>query len=177
MSTQLAKTHSDALSHRARQPNSSAWWRHRWPWIILGMLGGTIVACMVTIYIAVTTQDSLVAADYTRHGKGINERLEKDLEAERRGIRLPASALRQSDGSVVFQVSFYSENGEAAPEFVRLQLAHPTIGAQDRSLALVQVQPGQYRAQTHDLMAGYWHLSLEDPSGQWRVRSRLPIDP
>jgi len=177
MTTQVAKTPSDAMAHAARQQKNAAWWRHRWPWIILGMLGGTIVACMVTIYIAVTTQDSLVAADYTRHGKGINERLEKDLEAERRGIRLPVSALRQSDGSVVFQVSFYSDSGEPAPEFLRLQLAHPTIGAQDRSIALVQVQPGQYRAQTQDLMAGYWHLSLEDPSGDWRVRSRLPIDP
>ena len=176
MTSQLANQMS-SMPHRPLHTQSSAWWRHRWPWIILTMLGGTIIACMVTIYIAVTTQDSLVAADYTRHGKGINERLEKDLAAQRRDIRLAPTAQRQPDGSVVFAVSLSSGAGEPAPEFLRLQLAHPTIGAQDRSLTLVQVQPGQYRAQTQDLMAGYWHLSLEDPSGLWRVRSRLPIDP
>lgn len=141
------------------------------------MLGGTIIACFVTIYIAVVTQDSLVAADYTRHGKGINERLEKDIEAQRRGLQVQSSAQRQSDGGVLFRVALQSTLGDPPPEFLRLQLAHPTIGAQDRSLALVQIRPGQYQALTNDLMAGYWHLSVEDPSGQWRIRSRLPIEP
>jgi hypothetical protein len=141
------------------------------------MLGSTILACMVTIVIAVQTQDSLVADDYTRHGKGINQRLEKDREAERRGILLLPSAQRQSNGAVVFVIQFSAPETSPAPEFLRLHLAHPTIGAQDRSLSMVQTGPGRYQAQTTDLMAGYWHLSAEDPTGQWRVRSRLPIDP
>ncbi|MGA1096324.1 MAG: FixH family protein, partial [Burkholderiaceae bacterium] len=45
---------------------SGPWWQHRWPWIILFMLSSVIVACMVTIYIAVTTRDSLVADDYSK---------------------------------------------------------------------------------------------------------------
>ena len=154
-----------------------AWWQNRWPWIILGMLGSTILACMITIVIAVKTQDSLVADDYTRHGKGINQRLEKDQEAQRRGITLLPTATRQPDGAVVFVLVYSAPESSPAPEFLRLHLAHPTIGAQDRSLALVQTAPGRYQAQATEIMAGYWHLSAEDPAGQWRVRSRLPIDP
>ena len=154
-----------------------AWWQNRWPWIILGMLGSTILACMITIVIAVKTQDSLVADDYTRHGKGINQRLEKDQEAQRRGITLVPTATRQPDGAVVFVLVYTAPERSPPPEFLRLHLAHPTIGAQDRSLALVQTAPGRYQAQATEFMAGYWHLSAEDPAGLWRVRSRLPIDP
>ncbi|MFZ9314490.1 MAG: FixH family protein [Burkholderiaceae bacterium] len=172
---------SSLLASSAARPSqrqaSGAWWQNRWPWIILGMLGSTILACMITIVIAVKTQDSLVADDYTRHGKGINQRLEKDQEATRRGITLLPTASRQPDGAVVFVVVYSAPESSPPPEFLRLQLAHPTIGAQDRSLAMVQTAPGRYQAQATDLMAGYWHLSAEDPQGQWRVRSRLPIDP
>ncbi|MFZ9757701.1 MAG: FixH family protein, partial [Burkholderiaceae bacterium] len=35
------------------------WWKQPWPWIILGMLSSVVVASMVTIVIAVKTQDTL----------------------------------------------------------------------------------------------------------------------
>ncbi|MGA0824338.1 MAG: FixH family protein, partial [Burkholderiaceae bacterium] len=79
---------------------SGPWWQHRWPWIILFMLSSVIVACMVTIYIAVTTRDSLVADDYSKHGRGINQRLEKDQRALELGVQAKLGyALNASQGS------------------------------------------------------------------------------
>ena len=44
----------------SRQPQSKAWHREPWPWIIIGLLGTTIAAGIITLWIAITHPDFLV---------------------------------------------------------------------------------------------------------------------
>ncbi len=150
------------------------WWKQPWPWIILGMLGSVVVASMVTIVIAVKTQDTLVDSDYTKAGKTINLRLEKDHKAERLGINIQLSAQASPDGYSLITARYKAADSAAGePKFLRLNLSHPTLANQDVSVALIRRDAGTYRAQVSALMSAHWHYSIEDPEAQWRVKGRL----
>lgn len=43
--------------------NSRSWRREPWPWFIIGLLGTTIIAGIVTVWIAVTNPDLLVVEE------------------------------------------------------------------------------------------------------------------
>ena len=138
------------------------------------MLGSVVVASMVTIVIAVRTQDTLVDSDYTKAGKTINLRLEKDHQAERLGINIHLTAEASPDGYSLITARYKAADSAAGePKFLRLNLSHPTLANQDVSVALIRRDPGQYRAQVSALMSAHWHYTLEDPDAQWRVRGRL----
>jgi uncharacterized protein len=172
---------------------SGPWWQHRWPWIILFMLSSVIVACMVTIYIAVTTRDSLVADDYTKHGRGINQRLEKDQRALELGVSAGLGYAFNALKTPVLTIELQAPEPQgadavtgvptASPAFLVLELSHPTIAQLDRNLVLRRVSEDSqiYRIQTEPLAAAYWHAAIYPPERDWRVRTRLevskPVEP
>jgi hypothetical protein len=150
------------------------WWKQPWPWIILGMLGSVVVASMVTIVIAVKTQDTLVDSDYTKAGKTINLRLEKDQKAERLGIVIQLKAKPSADGYSLITADYKAADSVAGqPKFLRLNLSHPTLANQDVSIALILRDAGEYKAQISDLPSAHWYYSIEDPEAQWRIKGRL----
>lgn len=150
------------------------WWKQPWPWIILGMLGSVVVASVITIVIAVKTQDTLVDSDYTKAGKTINLRLEKDQRAERLGIAIQLTAKASPDGYSLITANYKAADSAAGrPKFLRLNLSHPTLANQDVSVALIWRDAGEYRAQITGLPSAHWHYSIEDPEAQWRVKGRL----
>ena len=177
------------MSHANRFVNNTSgpWWQHRWPWIILFMLSSVIVACMVTIYLAVTTRDSLVADDYSKQGRGINQRLEKDQRAFELGVtaRLgyTSSPLTISELTIELQTrepeAAVVRSGVTAPSpaFLVLELSHPTLAQLDRKLVLRRVSEDSlsYRIQTEPLAAAYWHAAVYPPEKDWRVRTRLDV--
>lgn len=167
--------------------SSGPWWQHRWPWIILFMLSSVIVACMLTIYIAVTTRDSLVADDYSKHGRGINQRLEKDQKALELGMQAQLRYSSSADNGNEFVIELLqsgasdsnkdSTSAIAQPAFLILELSHPTKAELDRSLVLRRVAEDSqsYRIQTESLVAAYWHAAIYPPAKDWRIRTRLDV--
>ena len=151
------------------------------------MLSSVIVACMVTIYLAVTTRDSLVADDYSKQGRGINQRLEKDQRAFELGVtaRLgyTSSPLTISELTIELQTrepeAAVVRSGVTAPSpaFLVLELSHPTLAQLDRKLVLRRVSEDSlsYRIQTEPLAAAYWHAAVYPPEKDWRVRTRLHV--
>ncbi|MEY2776031.1 MAG: hypothetical protein RLY30_129 [Pseudomonadota bacterium] len=142
------------------------------------MLSTVVVASIITLIIAMDTTDSLVADDYTKHGKAINQRLEKDEAAHRLGIVLSPRVLPQGEGLVRIEVSLrIADPSVPAPEFLRLSLSHPTMSKLDTQLNLARHPSGSYFVQASPPMAGVWHAAFENPEGSWRVRTRLEISP
>ena len=176
-----------SLAKPIESNTSGPWWQHRWPWIILFMLSSVIVACMVTIYIAVTTRDSLVADDYSKHGRGINQRLEKDQKALSLGVVASLSYAKVNASTFELTIALElpkqedqgSNNltGGNSPAFLILELSHPTLAQLDRNLVLRRVSGNniRYSIQTDPLAAAYWHASIYSPDKDWRVRSRLEV--
>lgn len=151
------------------------WRRQPWPWIILGMLGTTVLACMVTIVIAIKTNDSLVADDYSSQGKAINQRLERDQRALELGLQARVQRSLVGPDLDRLRVELSAPQGKPLPPFIRLELSHPTLADKDVSLQLVQIAPGVYQGQVGRLFKGHWYTSVEDPEKTWRLRSRLEV--
>lgn len=59
------------------------WWHYGHAWLVFGGPAAVVVACIITVYIAVSKQDPVVDQDYYRKGIEINQTLEKaSLEAQ-----------------------------------------------------------------------------------------------
>ncbi|WP_174564729.1 FixH family protein, partial [Solemya elarraichensis gill symbiont] len=50
------------------QETVKPWYRQFWPWFIISIPAGTVVAAFITIYIAVDGADPLVTDDYYKEG-------------------------------------------------------------------------------------------------------------
>lgn len=64
------------MSTPRRLPPVRPWHREPWPWVIIGLLGATVVASLVTVWIAISNPDPSVvdAAEY--------QRLQSELRAQ-----------------------------------------------------------------------------------------------
>ena len=62
-----------------RNPPSSSraepWFRHRWPWLLFAGPFLVVIASLATAWIAVRTDDGVVAGDYYKQGLLVNRRL------------------------------------------------------------------------------------------------------
>jgi len=109
--------------------HSTRWYQNRWPWIIIAMLGGTIVLCLHLMVLAIQTQDSLVVDNYYDAGKGINRSLAREQLARDLNIRAEV-VFDELTGEVRVQLN--SEQVDA----LELNLISPTQPEQDLHIAL-----------------------------------------
>jgi len=151
-------THHSPLTTRAAKP----WYREPWPWILMAGPAATIAAGAVTIWLAVSTSDGLVADDYYKRGLAINQEIRRDQAALEQGITV---TIDRHDG--VLRVRFAGRG--APPEALFAQLAHATRAGHDQRLRLARVAPGLYEAELPALPAGRWRLVVEDPRREWRI--------
>jgi hypothetical protein len=139
------------------------WYREPWPWILMSGPAIVVVAGIVTAALAVSSFDGMVADDYYKQGLGINRLMARGTNAKALGIA----------GSVQFnpdrnRVRVVLE-GTLGPGALRMTLAHPTLPAEDQSIALANVSPGVYEGTMRPPRGRVLHLALEDVSGKWRL--------
>ena len=151
-------------SHQSRVTSRGAkpWYREPWPWILMAGPAAVIVAGAVTIWLAATSSDGLVADDYYKRGLAINQELSRDHAALELGV---VATVEAREG--VLRVRL--ETRSAPPEAVFARLVHATRAGHDQRLRLARVAPGVYEAGLPVLPAGRWRIALEDPRGEWRV--------
>jgi hypothetical protein len=65
---------------------SAPWYRQGWPWFLILLPLTVVIACFVTLYLALSTDEALVRDDYYKEGLAINQRLEAEANARARGI-------------------------------------------------------------------------------------------
>jgi len=120
-----------------------------------------VVASLASAWIAVVSDDGVVAEDYYKQGLLINQRL-----AAMAGERSPdpaATITFQADGEVRVHVEVDSA---AAPRWLRLTLERP--GGRDvRELALRRAEDGDWIASQFPETPGRWIVKIE--SDRWRL--------
>jgi uncharacterized protein len=148
-------------------PRSSVppWYRQRWPWLLMAGPGIVVVASFVTLWLAATTDDAVVADDYYKRGLSINQRLERVDRAAALG--LDAMADIAADGQVRVTLTSTSADIDAHPAVVVLGVAHATRGGLDRSAELVLGPGGTYAGRIEPVGPGRWLVSLE--TNAWRL--------
>ncbi|MFJ3486320.1 FixH family protein [Pseudomonas sp. NPDC090202] len=145
----------------------SPWYKHRWPWIIIGMLGCSVALTVSMVTIAVSHPDNLVNDNYYEAGKGINRSLDRELLAQ--NLKLRASVhLDDITGEADLRLS-----GDSRPETLVLSLISPTQPEKDRKVVLARSpsEAGRYVGQLNDKVEGRRFVELLGvENGQtWRL--------
>jgi hypothetical protein len=130
-----------------------------------------IVAGFVTLWLAIVSYDGLVTDDYYKQGLAINQRLQRDHYASDLGLR--ADFMRS--GQQV-RLMLTAERDAALPEALTLKLSHPTRAGQDQIVRMVSEGQGFYGGELTADVSGRWYVSIEDPSGKWRLQGDWQAD-
>jgi uncharacterized protein len=146
---------------------SNPWYRHRWPWIIIGMLACSVSLTVAMVTIAVDNPDNLVNDNYYEAGKGINRSLDRELLAQSLKLRATVS-LDDVTGEADLRLT-----GNSQPETLILNLISPTQPEKDRKIILARnpAQPGRYVGQMSDRVEGRRFVELlgVENSQTWRL--------
>ncbi len=150
---------SNPASSSRTDPAGLRWYRQRWPWLLIAGPALVVVASLTSAWLAVKTDDGLVAGDYYKQGLLINLKL---------GGGSPAAAPEPSalvavadDGAVRVRLRYEGP----APDHVRLSLHHPGDPAQ--VLALAPAADGAWVGTIDAQSPGRWIVALE--SDLWRL--------
>jgi hypothetical protein len=141
------------------------WYRQRWPWLLMAGPGIVVVASMVTLWLAATTDDAVVADDYYKRGLSINQRLERVDRASALGLEAVADIA--ADGRVRVALASALADVDAHPPVIVLWVAHATRSGLDRSTELVLGPDGTYDGRIEPVGPGRWLVSLE--TNAWRL--------
>ncbi|MBF8777226.1 FixH family protein [Pseudomonas fulva] len=144
---------------------ASPWYKHLWPWIIIGILTTSVCLSLTMVSIAVRNPDNLVNDNYYEAGKGINRSLDRELLAQQ--LALKASVhLDDLTGEVDVRLT-----GSSDPQTLELNLISPTQPAMDRRVLLSRVEQGRYVGQLEDRVNGRRFVELLGSEGDqvWRL--------
>ena len=93
------------------------WYREPWPWLLMAGPCVVIVAGFFTLWLAITSDDGLVADDYYKRGLAINQTLSRALRAEQ--LALGARVVLGADGA---RARVTLTGTGVLPEYLRLRL-------------------------------------------------------
>lgn len=147
------------------------WYKEPWPWLLMAGPAIVIVAGFVTAWLAIISNDGLVTDDYYKQGLAINQRFQRDHNASDLG--LSADVMRSG---LQVRLLVKAEGSVSLPEVLTLKLAHPTRAGQDHLVKMTSEGQGFYNGSLDAGVSGRWHVSLEDPSGKWRLQGDWQAD-
>jgi hypothetical protein len=158
------------------------WWTEWGLLLVVGLPALTILACAVTVTIAVKGRDGVVSEDYYRQGLAINQSLKRDEVAAKRGLSatLSLDSERQRIQVQVSQAHGETPSSTESPErqHLRLELINAVHPERDQRLILSPERDGRWFAEVPGVAPGPWDIVLE--GNDWRLRAqriRLGGDP
>jgi hypothetical protein len=159
-----------------KSPNNRSsvqpWYRHRWPWLLMAGPFAVVIASIVTVILAIRSDDGLVTDDYYRKGLQINQTLLLSERARQYGLQ---ATLDFTASGMVLRLSS-QQAGYLLPARLRLVFMHPTRAGleQTHELPAVDVH-GRYAAQFARPADGQWVVQIEDEAQTWRITGNLVL--
>jgi hypothetical protein len=134
-------------------------------WLIICLLGFTILACFALMWVAAKTNDGLVSDHYYEEGQAIGKEFKRDDLA--RSLGLGAQVMLGEDGRSVHMLLLPVTQ---QPVAVQLRFAHPTKAGLDQVLTLRRDGGGMYAATLPEKLAEHrWLVQLE--ADGWRLQT------
>jgi len=137
-----------------------AWYRQRWPWLLVAGPSLVVVASLASAWIAVKSDDGVVAEDYYRQGLLINQKLAREMPAEQAH---GATTSVMADRGI--RIHLYGV--ARAPTYLLLTLARPGKPGDDHHVRLAPIDGGEWAGTLPELAPGRWIVTLE--SETWRL--------
>lgn len=152
------------MSSTQTRRDSLPWYKERWTWLLMLMPATAIVAGFITLWLAITSYDGLVADDYYKQGLAINQTLARANAAQEQGL---VAQVKFSADELA--VGLAARPGVELPSRLLVTLAHPTKGGLDQQLALERSGDLYRGAVRAALSSAHWKVLIEDESRSWRL--------
>lgn len=147
-----------------------AWYCEPWVWLLITLPASAVLGGIVTILIAMESDDGLVVDDYYKQGLEINKKLDRDKAANKYNL---VANLQLTDDLKDIQVSLDANNQFVSPDSIKLSFLHPTKKGQDQILILYTVDKRTYTGSLPPLIQGDWYIQIE--AADWRLLEQLYI--
>ena len=149
------------------QLDTQPWYQQFWPWALMSLPAIAVVGCMITIVLAIRSNDGLVQDNYYKEGLAINQAFDRDDRAT--ALKLAADVLINPEKKLVEVRLSHAINNDV----LELSLVHATIAHRDQLIQLKKVEPGIYRGSIESLSKGKWYTDLQPPNKEWRLTSSM----
>lgn len=153
------------------QIETRPWYSNPMVWMVIALPATAVVASLITVYIAVANQDSLVVDDYYKEGQAINQELDRDRKASELGLSAFVDVNAESGEVLVGMAS--DKNFNASPD-ITFKLIHRTLAGADQTTTLSQVEGTQdYRGFIKPpVIEGRWTIQIIDQQS-WRLKQNF----
>jgi hypothetical protein len=138
------------------------WYREPWPWLLMSGPIIVVIAGFFTLWLAVKSDDGLVADDYYKRGLAINQMLSRATRAEQLAMGARAELGIES-------VRLTVTGAGVLPDTLRVRLVHPTRAVDDQVLEVRTVSSGVYAGALSAPIDGRRVVILEDLAKTWRL--------
>ncbi len=149
-----------------QQPPSKPWYRQFWPWFVFALPLSSVIAGLVTVYIAFEGADSLVSDSYYKDGLAINRDIGRERQAQKLGVR---TELSHSQGMLRIRLQ---QDAGSSPPALTVRFRHATRAERDFLLTASRDAAGDYRAELPELIGGKWDVLVEPRDQTWRLSGR-----
>jgi hypothetical protein len=136
--------------------------------MIIAFPAAAVLAGIVTLYLAIDSDDGLVIDDYYKHGLEINRLLAREQTAAEAGLSMTVDIDPEQQ---VLLLSLSAHEGFEYPSRLNGVLAHATRQGLDSELDLQRVGDSSYRAVNVALPSGRWYLQVG--TDDWRLTKRI----
>jgi len=155
---------------RPPREDTEPWYKQFWPWFLIALPLSVVIAAMVTINIAIESDDGLVSDDYYKEGLAIHK--DADSAAKARALGIEGTVAYDADtGAVSLTLDKPLQDKQTA---LSLEVVHPTLPDQDQTIQLSPLDGARFAGRLEPLGPANWKLSLRPPDRSWRIEGRLP---
>lgn len=151
---------------RMTQTDTLPWYREPWPWLLMAGPAAVVVAGFATLWLAVSSNDGLVADDYYKQGLAINQTLRREALAAKQGLQ---AAAQFADEGRRISVLLEAASGTPLPDTLQMRIVHPTRAGRDGLVLLRKTAAGRYEGVGPVLADARWMLILQDQQSTWRL--------
>ena len=154
---------------RPPREDTEPWYKQFWPWFLIALPLSVVIAAIVTINIAIESDDGLVSDDYYKEGLAIHK--DADSAARARALGIAGTLGYDADTGAISLVLDKPLQDE--PSALSLEVVHPTVPNQDQTIQLSRLDGARFAGRLELLGPANWKLSLRPADRSWRVEGRL----
>jgi hypothetical protein len=148
------------------------WYREPFVWLVILFPASAVIGGMLTISLAISSDDGLVVDDYYKRGLEINRTLERDKAAARHEIQ---ATLRFNVAHQFIHLNLNAHPDYRLPDQITLHFRYNTRSGFDRSVMLERTDDHFYQGGLPELIVGKWQIQLA--ADDWRLLKsvQMPI--
>lgn len=159
------------MMNKQQNESEQPWFRHPMVWLVILFPSLAVVGGIITIVIALNTEDGLVVDNYYKKGLEINKDIRFDQTSKQLGISTFVD-INTKSGEILATVS--AEGPLSLSQELSFHLIHRTRSGQDQTTVLSRVgDSAEYRGYLKPpIIEGRWTIQVY-AENHWRLRQNL----